>query len=134
MSINNAVEIDLFGQVNSETSGVRQISGTGGQVDFIDGAYNSKGGKSFICLTSTYRDKNGKNISRIKPFLSNGSIATTHRAAVQYVITEYGKAVLKAKTTWQRAEALIAIAHPDFRDELKKVAAKNGNWRRSNLR
>lgn len=134
VSINNAVEVDLFGQVNSETAGVRQISGTGGQIDFIDGAYNSKGGKSFICLSSTYKDKSGKNISRIKPFLSNGSISTTHRAAVQYIITEYGKAVLKAKTTWQRAEALISIAHPDFRDELIKEAERNGIWRRSNMR
>ncbi|MEG6523675.1 acetyl-CoA hydrolase/transferase family protein [Desulfotomaculum sp. 1211_IL3151] len=134
VSINNAVEIDLFGQVNSETSGNRQISGTGGQVDFIEGAYNSKGGKSFICLTSTYRDKSGKNISRIKPHLSSGSIATTHRAAVQYVITEYGKAILKGKTTWQRAEALISIAHPDFRAELIQEAEKVGIWRRSNKR
>ncbi|ABO50019.1 acetyl-CoA hydrolase/transferase [Desulforamulus reducens MI-1] len=132
MSINNAVEIDLFGQVNSETSGIRQISGTGGQLDFITGAYESQGGKSFICLTSNYKDKSGKAISRIRPFLGNGTVVTAPRTSVEYVITEYGKAIMKAKSTWERAEALIGIAHPDSREELIKAAEDMGIWRRSN--
>ena len=132
MSINNAVEVDLFGQVNAETSGTRQISGTGGQLDFVTGAYDSKGGKSFIALTSTYRNKNGELISRIRPLLSVGSVVTDPRTSVEYVVTEYGKAVLKAKSGWERAEALIDIAHPNFREELIRAAEGMGIWRRSN--
>ncbi|AGL03901.1 acetyl-CoA hydrolase/transferase family protein [Desulfoscipio gibsoniae] len=132
MSINNAVEVDLFGQVNAETSGIRQISGTGGQLDFVTGAFDSRGGKSFIALTSTYKDENGKKYSRIKPLLTTGSIVTDPRTSVEYMVTEYGKAILKAKSTWERAEALINIAHPDFRDELIKQAGEMKIWRRSN--
>ncbi|MGE5390524.1 MAG: butyryl-CoA:acetate CoA-transferase [Deltaproteobacteria bacterium] len=131
MSINNAVEIDLFGQVSSESSGVKQISGTGGQLDFVMGAYYSKGGKSFICLSSTY-GKAGSPKSRIVPTLQPGSIATDPRTTTMYVVTEHGKVNLKGMSTWQRAEALISVADPQFRDELIKQAETMKIWTRSN--
>lgn len=133
MSINNAVEIDLFSQISSESSGTKQISGTGGQLDFVMGSYLSKGGKSFICLSSTY-GKNGEMKSRIVPTLAPGSIVTDSRTCVQWVVTEYGKVNLKGKTTWERADALISIAHPEFRDDLIKDAERLNIWRNSNRR
>jgi acyl-CoA hydrolase len=132
VAINNAVEIDLFSQVASESAGPRQISGTGGQLDFILGAYRSEGGKGLICVNSTYKRKDGSIGSRIVPTLSAGTIVTCPRSVVHYVVTEYGIAQMKAKSTWQRAEALIAIAHPEFREQLVKDAAALGVWRRSN--
>lgn len=132
IGINNAIEVDLYGQVASESSGIRHISGTGGQLDFISGSYNSKGGKGFICLTSTFKDKNGNLQSRIRPILTPGAIVTVPRSINFYVITEYGVAMLKAKSTWQRAEALINIAHPELRDGLIKEADKMNIWVRSN--
>lgn len=132
ISINNAVDIDLFGQVSSESSGTRQISGAGGQLDFVEGAYLSKGGKSFICLSSTFKKKDGTVASRIRPTLIPGSIVTDTRANTMFVVTEFGKVNLKGMSTWQRAEALISIAHPDFRDELIQEAEKMNIWRRSN--
>ncbi|MCD8144637.1 MAG: butyryl-CoA:acetate CoA-transferase [Oscillospiraceae bacterium] len=134
ISINNAVDIDLFGQVNAESSGIRHISGAGGQLDFVLGAYMSNGGKSFICLSSTYTDKSGQMQSRIRPTLSPGSIVTDTRTNAGYIVTEYGVANLKGLATWQRAEALINIAHPDFRDQLIADAEKMHIWRRSNRR
>jgi len=131
VSINNCVEMDLFGQVCSESSGIRHISGTGGQVDFSYGAYRSKGGKAFLCLSSTF-DKKGTAVSRIKPLLTEGAIVTDPRALVSYVVTEYGIVNLKGKSTWERAEAIISIAHPDFRDDLVREAEKMGIWRRGN--
>lgn len=132
MSINNAVDIDLFGQVSSESSGIKHISGAGGQLDFVMGAYLSKGGKSFICCSSTFKTKDGELKSRILPTLHPGSIVTDTRANPHYVVTEFGKVNLKGLSTWQRAEALISIAHPQFRDELIKDAEKMNIWRRSN--
>ena len=132
ISINNAVDIDLFGQVNAESAGIKNISGAGGQLDFVLGAYKSKGGKSFICLSSTFKNKQGEVQSRIRPTLANGSIVTDTRANTMYVVTEYGMVNLKGLSGWQRAEALIGIAHPDFRDELIKEAEKMHIWRRSN--
>lgn len=132
IGINNAIEVDLYGQVASESAGIRHISGTGGQLDFISGSYISKGGKGLICLTSTFKDKDGNLKSRIKPILTPGAIVTVPRSINFYVITEYGVAMLKAKSTWQRAEALISIAHPDLRDELIKEADKMNIWVRSN--
>ncbi len=134
MSINNAVDVDLFGQVNAESAGVRHISGAGGQLDFVMGAYLSKGGKSFICCSSTFQGKDGQLKSRIRPTLAPGSIVTDTRANTHYLVTEYGKVNLKGMATWQKAEAIISVAHPDFRDELIKEAEKMHIWRRSNRR
>ena len=120
VSINNAMEIDLTGQVNSESVGSRQYSGTGGQLEWVIGSQWSKGGKSIIAMRSSYRDKNGVLHSKIKPQLPLGSVVTTPRTWVQYVVTEYGVADLKYKNTRERAKALIAIAHPDFREELSR--------------
>lgn len=132
ISINNAVEVDLFGQINSETAGTKHISGAGGQLDFVLGAYLSKGGKSFICCSSTYTCKDGTLKSRIIPTLAPGSIVTDTRTNVHYLVTEYGKVNLKGLTTWQKCEAIISISHPQFRDELIKEAEKLKIWRRSN--
>lgn len=132
VAINNAIEVDLFSQVASEAAGPRQISGTGGQLDFIFGAYRSDGGKGLICINSTYKKKDGTIGSRIVPTLSPGTIVTCPRSIVHYVVTEFGYVQLKAKSTWERAEALINIAHPDFREGLVKDAEAMGIWRRSN--
>ena len=134
ISINNAVDIDLYGQINAESAGTKQISGTGGQLDFVMGAYLSNGGKSFICLSSTHKQKDGSVASRIRPTLSNGSIVTDTRSATQYIVTEYGMINLKGKSSWERAEALISIAHPDFREQLIAEAEKMHIWKRSNKR
>ncbi|MDD2979187.1 MAG: butyryl-CoA:acetate CoA-transferase [Hespellia sp.] len=132
MSINNAIDVDLFGQVNAESAGTKHISGAGGQLDFVMGAYLSKGGKSFICCSSTFKNKQGECVSRIRPTLSTGSIVTDTRANTHYLVTEFGKVNLKGASTWERAEKIISIAHPDFRDELIKEAEKMNIWRRSN--
>lgn len=132
ISINNTVDIDLYGQVNAESAGIRNISGAGGQLDFVLGAYLSKGGKSFICCSSTFTNKQGEKVSRIRPTLANGSIVTDTRANIHYFVTEYGKVNLKGLSTWQKAEAIISVAHPDFRDELIKGAESMHIWRRSN--
>lgn len=134
VSINSAIATDLLGQVSSESAGPKQISGTGGQWDFVNGAYHSNGGKSFICLTSTYKDKGGKAHSRIVPHFKPGTAATITRTMTQYVVTEFGIAQLKGKSTWQRAEALIKIAHPDFQDDLVKQAEAMNMWRPAHKR
>ena len=134
ISINNAVDMDHFGQVNAESAGIKHISGTGGQLDFVMGAYLSKGGKSFICMSSTMTAKDGTVKSRIVPTLTNGSIVTDPRSCAHYIVTEYGMVNLKGMSTWERSEALIGIAHPDFRDELIKSAEAMHIWRKSNKR
>ena len=134
ISINNAVDCDLFGQVNAESAGPKNISGAGGQLDFVIGAYASRGGKSFICMSSTFKDKAGNLVSRIRPTLANGSIVTDTRANTMYIVTEYGIAMMKGRSAWQRAEDLINIAHPQFRDQLIAEAEKMNIWRRSNKR
>ena len=134
ISINNAVDIDLYGQVNAESAGTKQISGAGGQLDFVLGAYLSNGGKSFICMSSTFTTKDGTVKSRIRPTLADGSIVTDTRANVHYFVTEYGIVNLKGLSAWQKAEAIISVAHPDFRDELIKDAEKMNIWKKSNKR
>jgi acyl-CoA hydrolase len=129
VSVNNAIEIDLYGQVCSESSGTRHITGTGGQLDFINSAFKSKGGKGIVCLSSLKESKKGEKISRIVPTLTPGGIVTVPRTMVHYVITEYGAVDLKGKSTYERAELLISIAHPDTRDELIKAAQQQGIWR-----
>ena len=129
ISINSALEIDLTGQVCSESAGPNMISGAGGQLDFVEAAYNSKGGKSFICLPSTYKDKKGQLHSRIKGLMTLGAALTDTRPTVQFVVTEYGKVNLKGLSTWQRADALISIAHPDFREGLIAEAKELKIWR-----
>ncbi|MDD4199821.1 MAG: acetyl-CoA hydrolase/transferase C-terminal domain-containing protein [Eubacteriales bacterium] len=131
VSINSCIQVDLYGQVCSESSGTQQVSGTGGQLDFVLGAYASKGGKSFLCTPSTRTLKDGTKETLIKPTLTEGSIVTTPRTATNFIVTEYGIANLKGKNTWERAELLINIAHPDFRDELVKMAEKMGIWKNS---
>ena len=118
--------------MNSESAGLKHISGQGGQLDFVLGAYLSKGGKSFICCSSTFTTKDGTVKSRLTPTLTPGSIVTDTRTNVHYIVTEYGKVNLKGLSTWERAEAIISIAHPDFREELIKEAEKMKIWRRSN--
>ncbi len=115
ISINSCIEVDIMGQVVSDTIGVRQFSGVGGQIDFVRGASMSKGGKSIIAFPST---ASGGKRSRIVPFIAHGAAVTTSRNDVDYIVTEFGIAHLKGKTLRQRAQALIAIAHPDFRAEL----------------
>ncbi len=121
ISINNTTQIDLQGQIASESDGHRHISGTGGQAQFVRGAYASEGGKSFICLASTY-EKHGERRSRIVLDLTPGNIVTTPRSDAMYIVTEYGMVNLKGKSVPERATALIALAHPDFREDLERQA------------
>ena len=132
ISINNCIAIDLYGQVSSESAGTRHISGTGVQLDFSTGAYDAPGGKGFICMTSSYRDKAGNLKSRILPKFTQGDIITTPRTQAFYIVTEYGIVNLAGRSTWERAELLISLAHPDFRDELIAAADKQKIWRNSN--
>ena len=120
-AINNTTQMDLQGQAASESDGYRHISGTGGQSQFVRGAYASKGGKSFVCLASTY-DKKGERKSRIVTALTKGNIVTTPRSDMMYVVTEYGMVNLKGRTVAERAQLLISIAHPDFREDLSREA------------
>ena len=117
VSINSCIAADLYGQVASESSGLRQISGTGGQLDFLTGAAMARGGKAFICMTSTFTDKQGVRHSRILPHFG-GDIVTSPRSQAYYLATEYGVVNLAGRSTWERAEALVSIAHPDFREQL----------------
>ncbi|MFN7958728.1 MAG: acetyl-CoA hydrolase/transferase C-terminal domain-containing protein [Holophagaceae bacterium] len=117
VSINSCIEVDLMGQVGSESIGLRQFSGVGGQVDFIRGASMAMGGKSIIAVPSTAA---GGKVSRIVPFLAQGAAVSTSRNDVDYIVTEYGIAHLKGRTLRQRAQSLIAIAHPSFRDGLNE--------------
>jgi len=124
ISINNTTEIDLQGQAASESAGHRHLTGTGGQLQFVRGAYASHGGKSFMCLASTY-ERSGVRKSRIVCTLTPGNVVTTPRTDVMYVVTEYGIVNLKGRSVAERARALIGIAHPDFREQLEREAREN---------
>jgi len=129
ISINNALQVDLYGQIASESLGTKHISGSGGQGDFVYAVAKSKGGKAFICLRSTQMIE-GKKVSRIVPDVHG--IVSVPRTNSFYVVTEYGMVCLKGKSSWQISEGLISIAHPDFRDDLIKAAEQKGIWRHSN--
>jgi 4-hydroxybutyrate CoA-transferase len=121
VSINSCVQVDLFGQVVSESVGLRQISGVGGQVDFVRGANLSKNGRTIMAMPSTAQ---GGKISKIAPLIDTGAAVTTSRYDVNYVVTEHGVAQLKFKTLRERARELIKIAHPDFRPSLTEEFEK----------
>lgn len=125
ISINGGVQLDLMGQENAESAGTRQLSGTGGQLDFLEGAFRSPGGKGFICINSARTTKDGALKSNIVPCIPAGSTVSAPRGMVQYVATEYGVAKLSGLSLRERAEAMIAIAHPDFRAELTQYAQEN---------
>ena len=129
VSVNSCLQVDLFGQVASETIGARHFSGTGGQLDFVLGAYLSKGGQSFICLPSARKLRDGRIVSTISATMEPGTIITTPRMATHHIVTEYGAVNLKGKSTRERAELLISIAHPDFREALIADAEKLGIWK-----
>ena len=134
VSINGCIAVDLYGQVSSESAGTRQISGTGGQLDFITGALEADHGRAFLAMHSTFTDKSGNMHSNVLPKFTAGDIITTPRTQAPNIVTEYGVANLPGKATWQRAEALIGIAHPDFREELIRAAGEQKIWRQSNKR
>jgi acyl-CoA hydrolase len=125
VAINNTTQLDLQGQAASESDGHRHISGTGGQAQFVRGAYASKGGKSFICLASTY-ERHGQRRSRIVLDLTPGNIVTTPRSDQMFVVTEYGMVNLKGRSVPERAKAIIGLAHPDYREELSRQAREKG--------
>ena len=127
--INSCIEVDFMGQVVSDSIGIRQFSGVGGQVDFVRGAAMSTDGlgKAIMAMPSVTVKKDGSMISKITPYITHGAAVTTSRNDVDYVITEHGIAPLKGKTLQQRARNLIAIAHPSFRDELKEEFEKRFN-------
>ena len=122
ISINGGVELDLMGQENAESAGARQLSGIGGQMDFLEGAYRSEGGKGFICINSVFRKKDGSLKSNIVPFIPAGSVVSAPRTMIQYVATEYGVICLSGLSLRERARAMISIAHPAFREELSRYA------------
>ena len=133
ISINNCIAVDLYGQVCAESAGLRHISGTGGQLDYLTGAAMARGGKAFICMTSSFVDTSGTRRSRILPHF-NGDIVTDPRSQAHYIVTEYGAVNLAGRSTWERAELLVSIAHPDFREELIAAAERQKIWRKSNRR
>ena len=125
VSVNSAIEIDITGQVVSDSIGPKIFSGFGGQVDFIYGASRSKGGKPIIAMPSTTK----KGESKIVGFLRQGAGVVTTRAHVRYIVTEYGIADLYGKSLRERARSIIDIAHPDHRENLEKIAREQLNLR-----
>ena len=124
-TINSALEIDLTGQICSESLGCTQFSGTGGATDYAYGAFHSKGGKGIVALTSTA--KHG-TVSRIVPTLTPGAVVSIQRNIADYIVTEYGAVRLRHLPLDQRVKAMISIAHPDFREELQKEADRLMIW------
>ena len=125
ISINGGVQLDLMGQENGESAGTRQLSGIGGQMDFLEGAYRSEGGKGFICLNSSRVTKDGERKSNILPFIPGGSTVSAPRTLTPYVAPECGVVKLSGLSLRERAEAMISVAHPDFRSELTAYAREN---------
>ncbi len=122
ISINGGVQLDLMGAENGETAGTRQLSGIGGQMDFLEGAYRSAGGKGFVCMNSSRVTKDGERKSNIVPFISGGSVVSAPRTVIEYVATEYGVVKLSGLSVRERMQAMISVAHPDFRKELSDYA------------
>ncbi|HTY24048.1 MAG TPA: acetyl-CoA hydrolase/transferase C-terminal domain-containing protein [Desulfomonilaceae bacterium] len=129
ISINNALQVDLWGQICSESLRSKHISGAGGQLDFVMGAKRSKGGKSFLCTKST-RMVGNRQASNVVPEVQGN--VTVPRACTQYIVTEQGKINIQMKSTWQIADGVISLAHPEYRDDLIRAAEERGIWRRSN--
>jgi 4-hydroxybutyrate CoA-transferase len=121
VALNNALIIDITGQISAQSIGTREMASAGGQIPFVIGSWLSRNGRSITVLPSTARSG---TVSRIVPLLPEGTVVTIQRNCAQYVVTEYGIANLKGKSLRQRAEELIRVAHPDFRGELKKEAKK----------
>lgn len=135
MSICNCLNIDILGQVSAESIGRKQISGTGGLMDFHYAAFHSKGGKGILGLQSArLNKKTGKYESNIVPSFVPGTLVTMTASLTSYVATEYGIVNLKGKSTWERAEALVSIAHPECQDELVQACKEANVWRKSNKR
>lgn len=122
IGIMGGVQLDLMGQENAESAGKRQLSGIGGQLDFLEGAFRSQGGKGFICLNAARKDKEGNLKSNIVPFIPGGSVVSGPRTMIQYVATEYGVVKLSGLSLRERAQAMISIAHPAFHAELEAYA------------
>jgi acyl-CoA hydrolase len=131
-TINNTTQMDLQGQVASESDGHRHISGTGGQLQFVRGGYASQGGKSFMCMSSTY-ERHGVRRSRVVLNLTAGNVVTAPRSDTMFVVTEFGRVNLKGKSIGERVRSMISLAHPDFRDDLELEARSHGLIRRSVL-
>lgn len=133
VSLCSCLNVDILGQVSSESIGFRHISGTGGQLDFHFASYRSKGGKGFLCMPSAAVDKKtGQLVSKVVPSFIPGTVVSVPSSMTNYVVTEYGIVDLKGKSTWQRAEAIISIAHPNFREALIKECQAARIWRKSN--
>ena len=132
ISINNAIDMDLFGQVNAESAGLKHISGTGGQWDYHYASFHSEEGKGFLCMPSSKVTKDGTRVSNIVISHAPGTQITVSGNTTNYVVTEYGIVNLKGLTTWEKVEALVSIAHPDFRDELFRAAEQARIWRPQN--
>ena len=133
VSINSCIAVDLYGQICAESAGLRHISGTGGQLDYVTGAAMARGGKSFLCMSSCFVNKKGERESRILPHFT-GHIVTAPRSQAHFIVTEYGAVNLAGRSTWERAEMLISIAHPDFRENLIREAEQQKIWLPSNKR
>lgn len=125
ISINGGVQLDLMGQENAESAGARQLSGIGGQMDFLEGAFRSKGGRGYICLNAARTAKDGSLKSNIVAAIPAGSTVSAPRTMIECVVTEYGAARLPGLSLRERAEAMAAIAHPAFREELLRYAYEN---------
>ena len=131
VSVNSILQVDIQGQVNSESAKWQHIGGNGGQVDFVLGAYKSNGGQSFLCTPSTLTKKDGSKESLIVPRLMEGAVCTVPRTGPHWIVTENGAVCLKGRSMWERAELLISIADPEFQDDLVREAERMGLWKTS---